>query len=116
MPADPADPPSGRIRAARPGTLIADPVLQELSAARIGVKSARLPSAGRRVRSDRALGRPFLAGPDPVRRLALGAPPNPVRDRYLMYTGGATGCTDRPALDDQPSSASMVALDGPRLV
>jgi N-ethylmaleimide reductase len=31
-----------------------------------------------------ALGRPFLANPDLVRRLRLGAPLNPVRDRYLM--------------------------------
>lgn len=111
--ADPADPLFGRIRAAWPGTLIANPVLPELSAARIGVESARLLAAG----SDLiALGRPFLANPDLVRRLALGAPLNPVRDRYLMYTGGATGYTDYPALDDQPSTASMVALDGPRVV
>ncbi len=31
-----------------------------------------------------------------------------------MYVGGATGYTDYPALDDQPSSSPMVALDGPR--
>ncbi|MFE5816371.1 hypothetical protein ACFQ6S_23635 [Streptomyces sp. NPDC056479] len=62
-----------------------------------------------------ALGRPLLANPDLVRRPALGAPLNAVRDRYPMYTGGATGCTDHPALDDQPSSASMVAFDGPRV-
>ncbi|WP_327594753.1 alkene reductase [Streptomyces chartreusis] len=110
--ADPADPLFGRIRAAWPGTLIANPVLPELSAARIGVESARLQAAGADLI---ALGRPFLANPDLVRRLALGAPLNPVRDRYLMYTGGATGYTDYPALDDQPSSASMVALDGPRV-
>lgn len=111
--ADPADSLFGRIRAAWPGTLIANPVLPELSAARIGVESARLLAAGADLI---ALGRPFLANPDLVRRLALGAPLNPVRDRYLMYTGGATGYTDYPALDDQPSSASMVALDGPRVV
>ena len=111
--ADPADPLFGRIRAAWPGTLIANPVLPELSAATIGVESARLLAAGADLI---ALGRPFLANPDLVRRLALGAPLNPVRDRYLMYTGGATGYTDYPALDDQPSSASMVALDGPRVV
>ncbi|MFE4580564.1 alkene reductase [Streptomyces chartreusis] len=111
--ADPADPLFGRIRAAWPGTLIANPVLPELSAATIGVESDRLLAAGADLI---ALGRPFLANPDLVRRLALGAPLNPVRDRYLMYTGGATGYTDYPALDDQPSSASMVALDGARVV
>ncbi|WP_328881209.1 alkene reductase [Streptomyces sp. NBC_00299] len=111
--ADPADPLFGRIRAAWPGTLIANPVLPELSAEAIGAESARLLAAGADLI---ALGRPFLANPDLVRRLALGAPLNPVRDRYLMYTGGATGYTDYPALDDQPSSASMVALDGPRVV
>ncbi|MFE7443633.1 alkene reductase [Streptomyces chartreusis] len=111
--ADPADPLFGRIRAAWPGTLIANPVLPKLSAAAIGVESDRLLAAGADLI---ALGRPFLANPDLVRRLALGAPLNPVRDRYLMYTGGATGYTDYPALDDQPSSASMVALDGPRVV
>ncbi len=34
------------------------------------------------------------------------------------HTGGATGYTDYPALDGQPSSpssSSMVALDGPRV-
>ncbi|MFC8241252.1 alkene reductase [Streptomyces chartreusis] len=111
--ADPADPLFGRIRAAWPRPLIADPVLPELSAATIGAESARLLAAGADLI---ALGRPFLANPDLVRRLALGAPLNPVRDRYLMYTGGATGYTDYPALGDQPSSASMVALDGPRVV
>lgn len=65
-----------------------------------------------------ALGRPFLANPDLVRRLRLGAPLNPVRDRYLMYVGGADGYTDYPALDAQapsPSRDSIVATDGPRV-
>jgi N-ethylmaleimide reductase len=65
-----------------------------------------------------ALGRPFLANPDLVARLRLGAPLNPVRDRYLMYVGGAAGYNDYPALADQaglPSSDSMVALDGARV-
>ncbi|TXS40768.1 alkene reductase [Streptomyces sp. uw30] len=110
--ADPADPLFGRIRAGWPGTLIANPVLPELTTDAIGEASARLLAAGADLI---ALGRPFLANPDLVRRLALGAPLNPVRDRYLMYTGGATGYTDYPALDDQPSSSSMVALDGPRV-
>ncbi|AZQ35214.1 alkene reductase [Streptomyces cyaneochromogenes] len=110
--ADPDDPLFQRIRASWPGTLIANPVLPELSAEAIGDESDRLLAAGADLI---ALGRPFLANPDLVRRLAVGAPLNPVRDRYLMYTGGATGYTDYPALDDQPSSASMVALDGPRV-
>lgn len=65
-----------------------------------------------------ALGRPFLANPDLVARLRLGAPLNEMRDRYFMYVGGATGYTDYPALDDQPadaSSDSIVALDGVRV-
>jgi N-ethylmaleimide reductase len=62
-----------------------------------------------------ALGRPFLANPDLVARLRLGAPLNPVRDRYFMYVGGAEGYNDYPALDGQPSSDSMVATDGARV-
>lgn len=68
-----------------------------------------------------ALGRPFLANPDLVARLRTDAPLNPVRDRYLMYVGGAAGYTDYPALDElseepaQPSSASIVAFDGERV-
>ncbi|EFF88685.1 N-ethylmaleimide reductase [Streptomyces sp. e14] len=45
-----------------------------------------------------SLGRPFLANPDLVERLRIGAPINPVRDQGLMYTGGAAGCTDHPTL------------------
>ncbi|MFJ5777743.1 hypothetical protein [Streptomyces sp. NPDC093094] len=64
-----------------------------------------------------ALGRPFLANPDLVERLRRGAPLNAVRERYFMYTGGAAGYTDHPALDGagQPSSEPIVALDGPRV-
>lgn len=63
-------------------------------------------------------GRSFLANPDPVARLRLGAPLDAMRDRYFRYVGGATGHTDHPALDDQPadaSSDSIVALDGDRV-
>ncbi|MET8247149.1 alkene reductase [Streptomyces sp. NPDC005202] len=101
-----------RIRADWPGTLIANPVLPEISTEAVGRESARLLAAGADLI---ALGRPFLANPDLVARLRLGAPLNQVRDRYLMYVGGATGYTDYPALGDQPSSSSMVALDGPRV-
>ncbi|MER7539186.1 hypothetical protein ABTX77_42075, partial [Streptomyces sp. NPDC097704] len=44
------------------------------------------------------LGRPFLANPDLVERLRIGAPINQVRDQGLMYTGGETGYTDYPVL------------------
>ncbi|MDR6980329.1 2,4-dienoyl-CoA reductase-like NADH-dependent reductase (Old Yellow Enzyme family) [Streptomyces sp. 3330] len=77
-------------------------------------------AAGRAVGAQQliALGRPFLANPDLVDRLRLGAPLNPLRDRYLMYVGGAVGYTDCPALADgpvQPSSDSIVAWDGGRV-
>lgn len=48
-------------------------------------------------------------------RLRLGAPLDPVRDRYLGYVGGAAGYTDHPALSGQPSSSDRVAFDGPRV-
>ncbi|MGW0814051.1 alkene reductase [Streptomyces viridiviolaceus] len=113
--ADPDAPVFHRIRAGWPGTLVANPVLQEMSGPAIEEASARLLDAGADLI---ALGRPFLANPDLVTRLRLGAPLNQVRERYLMYVGGATGYTDYPALGDgaaQPSSASSVALDGPRV-
>ncbi|MGW2250662.1 hypothetical protein ACWCXH_10720 [Kitasatospora sp. NPDC001660] len=65
-----------------------------------------LPEDGGRAGADRLLaagadlisfGHGFLADPDPVERLRTGAPLSPVRDG-LMYTGGAEGCTDYPAL------------------
>ncbi|MEV0640022.1 alkene reductase [Streptomyces sp. NPDC050619] len=120
--ADPDAPVFRRIRAGWPGTLIANPVLDEFSAEGVGRAASRLLVAGADLI---ALGRPFLANPDLVTRLRLGAPLNPVRDRYLMYTGGATGYTDYPTLDPQPSMPSMpsmpsrdsiVAFDGPRVV
>ncbi|MER5214688.1 alkene reductase [Streptomyces sp. NPDC002838] len=112
--ADPDAPLFRRIRAQWPGTLIANPVLpDELSVATVGHASGRLLAAGADLI---ALGRPFLANPDLMERLRLGAPLNQVRDRYMMYTGGAVGYTDYPALGDQPSSDSIVALDGPRVV
>ncbi|GAB3220426.1 alkene reductase [Glycomyces halotolerans] len=45
-----------------------------------------------------ALGRPFLANPDLVERLRLGAPLNPVREDVPMYGGGVEGYTDYPTL------------------
>ncbi|MFE1025271.1 alkene reductase [Streptomyces sp. NPDC058818] len=114
--ADPDAPVFRKIRAGWPGVLIANPVLgEELSTGAVRRASERLLDAGADLI---ALGRPFLANPDLVERLRLGAPLNPVRDRYFMYVGGATGYTDYPALGEesaQPSSASSVALDGPRV-
>ncbi|MFG2120463.1 alkene reductase [Streptomyces sp. NPDC048710] len=101
-----------RIRADWPGTLIGNPDLTDLTTEAVARESARMLAAGADLV---ALGRPFLANPDLVTRLRLGAPLNPVRERYLMYVGGADGYTDYPALGAQPSSDSMVALDGPRV-
>ncbi|MEU6448084.1 alkene reductase [Streptomyces sp. NPDC046979] len=114
--ADPDAPLFGRLRAGWPGVLIANPVLPESPATEaVRHASARLLAAGADLV---ALGRPFLANPDLVARLRLGAPLNPVRGRYLMYVGGATGYTDYPALGEvtaQPSSSSSDALDGSRV-
>ncbi|PZT69347.1 alkene reductase [Streptomyces sp. SW4] len=110
--ADPDSPVFRAVRADWPGTLVANPVLTEMSSAAVHRASGRLLAAGADLI---ALGRPFLANPDLVRRLRLGAPLNQVRDRYLMYVGGADGYTDYPLLDDRPSSSSRVALDGPRV-
>lgn len=95
--ADPEDPVFQRIRKDWPGTLIANPVLPK----------DRIPDDGGMAHAERllaagadviALGRPFLANPDLVRRMRTGAPVNQVRDAYLMYVGGATGYTDYPTL------------------
>ncbi|WP_067603834.1 oxidoreductase [Nocardiopsis listeri] len=95
-----ADPDSGlwkRIRASWSRTLIGNPVLPVEG----------IPEDGGRVAGERmleagadlvALGRPFLANPDLVERIRIGAPVNAVREKYLMYVGGATGYTDYPTL------------------
>ncbi|MDT7839547.1 alkene reductase [Streptomyces justiciae] len=113
--ADPATDWYRRIRADWPGTLIGNPVLTDLTTEAVTRAAREMLAAGADLV---ALGRPFLANPDLVDRLRLGAPLNPVRDRYLMYVGGAAGYTDYPALHEtgaQPSSDSIVALDGPRV-
>ncbi|MDA5144904.1 alkene reductase [Streptomyces sp. AD681] len=114
--ADPDAPVFGKLRAGWPGVLIGNPVLgDELTTDAVRRASERLLAAGADLI---ALGRPFLANPDLVARLRRGAPLNPVRDRYFMYVGGATGYTDYPALGEataQPSSSSSDALDGPRV-
>ncbi|MGW0916388.1 oxidoreductase [Streptomyces sp. NPDC002784] len=111
--ADPEAPVFRRIRASWPGPLIANPVPPELTTRAVDTSARWLLDAGADLV---ALGRPFLANPDLVTRLRLGAPLNEIRDRYLMYVGGATGYTDYPALDAQASSASMVAWEGARVV
>ena len=84
------------IRAAWPGPLIANPVLP----------ADQIPADGGRHEGERllaagadlvAFGRPFLANPDLVERLRIGAPVNPLRDMNL-YRGGQTGYTDYPVL------------------
>ncbi|WP_444961476.1 alkene reductase [Nocardiopsis sp. M1B1] len=95
-----ADPDSSvwkRIRSGWSRTLIGNPVLPEGAIPADGGRDAaeRMLRAGADLV---ALGRPFLANPDLVERIRTGAPVNPVRDRYLMYVGGATGYTDYPAL------------------
>lgn len=86
-----------QIRARFSRTLIGNPALP----------ADAIPADGGRAAAERllrdgadlvALGRPFLANPDLVERFRTGAPVNPVRDKYLMYVGGATGYTDYPAL------------------
>ncbi|CAL9666584.1 N-ethylmaleimide reductase [Streptomyces sp. enrichment culture] len=96
--ADPDQPLFQDIRKTWPGTLIANPVLGW---------GGPLPADGGRRAGERllaagadliALGRAFLANPDLVERLRVGAPLNPVRDEYAMYTGGEVGYTDYPTL------------------
>ncbi|MFF7314603.1 alkene reductase [Streptomyces sp. NPDC008137] len=110
--ADPETPVFRRVRAAWPGAIIANPVLKEVTTKEVHRASEALLAAGADLI---ALGRPFLANPDLVTRLRLGAPLNELRDGYFMYVGGAAGYTDYPALDDQPSSDSIVALDAGRV-
>ncbi|MDF0371687.1 alkene reductase [[Kitasatospora] papulosa] len=96
--ADPEDPVLQRIRKDWPGTLMANPVLPKDRIPDDGglAHGERLLAAGADVI---ALGRPFLANPDLVRRMRTGAPVNQVRDAYMMYVGGETGYTDYPTLD-----------------
>jgi N-ethylmaleimide reductase len=122
--ADPDRPLFTRLRAQWPGVLIGNPVLTGLTTDAVREGAERMLAAGADLV---ALGRPFLANPDLVERLRLGAPLNPVRERYFMYTGGAAGYTDYPALSEtpaqpsrpslptRPSSDSIVAFDGARV-
>ncbi|MFG2664848.1 alkene reductase [Streptomyces sp. NPDC048387] len=103
--ADPDQPLFHTLRAAWPGTLIANPDLGW---------GGPLPADGGRAAGERllasgadliALGRAFVANPDLVERLRTGAPLNPVREQYLMYTGGAEGYNDYPTLAEAPVPA-----------
>ncbi|GAA4989394.1 alkene reductase [Yinghuangia aomiensis] len=105
--ADPDQPLFRELRAAWTGVLIANPVLGW---------GGPLPEDGGKAAAERllaagadliALGRPFLANPDLVDRLRGGAPVNQVRDSGLMYTGGAEGYTDYPALDRAALAAGV---------
>ncbi|MFC0842705.1 alkene reductase [Streptomyces noboritoensis] len=110
--ADPEQPLFQEIRRTWPGTLIANPVLgwgKPLPADGGKHEGERLLAAGADLIS---FGRPFLANPDLVERLRIGAPLNPVRDRGLMYTGGETGYTDYPALADIEHRAETPELVG----
>ncbi|MFJ7959573.1 alkene reductase [Streptomyces sp. NPDC096319] len=100
--ADPDQPLFQHLRKHWEGTLIANPVLPW---------PGPLPADGGRAAGERllaagadlvALGRAFLANPDLVERLRRGAPLNPLRDKGLMYVGGAEGYTDYPFLTDAP--------------
>ncbi|MFJ8648320.1 alkene reductase [Streptomyces sp. NPDC093546] len=96
--ADPDQPLFRTLRGAWPGTLIANPALPypgPLPADGGRREGERLLAAGADLVS---LGRAFLANPDLVARLRLGAPLNPVRDEGLMYVGGEAGYTDYPVL------------------
>ncbi|MFF8381328.1 alkene reductase [Streptomyces sp. NPDC015661] len=104
--ADPDQPLFQEIRKAWPGALIANPVLGW---------GGPLPADGGRAAGERllaagadliSLGRGFLANPDLVERLRVGAPLNAVRDQYLMYTGGETGYTDYPTQNEPALAAS----------
>lgn len=100
--ADPQQPVFALVRGNWPGTLMANPNLGRPAPlpADGGLGAAeRLLAAGAEVI---ALGRAFLANPDLVERLRIGAPLNEVRDKYTMYVGGPTGYTDYPTLSGRP--------------
>lgn len=100
-----ADPNQDVFRAIRglwPGTLIANPKLPDITTDHVVRESASLVTAGADLI---ALGRPFLANPDLIKRLRIGAPLNLIKDQHLMYTGDATGYIDYPTLETAAQSA-----------
>lgn len=96
------------IRAAWPGTLIANP---RLSHEEVAADGGKLPGERLLARGADliALGRGFLANPDFTERLRTGAPLNELRPEFLMYVSGPEGYTDYPALDSSPDSAPATA-------
>ncbi|MEU5001936.1 alkene reductase [Streptomyces sp. NPDC021622] len=107
--ADPEQAVFQEIRKNWPGALIANPVLGW---------GGPLPADGGRAAGERllaagadliSLGRAFLANPDLVERMRIGAPLNPVREKGLMYTGGEAGYTDYPVL----AEAQVPVLSAP---
>ncbi|MFJ4006806.1 alkene reductase [Streptomyces sp. NPDC090023] len=96
--ADPGDGLYRRLRADWPGVLIGNPVLTDLSAGAVARAAREMLASGADLV---ALGRPYIANPDLIARLRQGAQLNPLRERYLMYVGGADGYTDYPALADR---------------
>ncbi|MFD8144307.1 alkene reductase [Streptomyces sp. NPDC059708] len=95
--ADPDDPGFAELRAAWPGTLIANPRLsrEEVAADAGAARGERLLAAGADLV---ALGRGFIANPDLVERLRTGAPLNELRPEFLMHVHGPEGYTDYPPL------------------
>ncbi|MFI6639650.1 alkene reductase [Streptomyces sp. NPDC050504] len=95
--ADPDEPLFHTIRAAWPGTLIANPRLPWDAFPEDGGRpeAERLLAEGADLVS---LGRAFLANPDLVARLRQDAPLNPLQGKGLMYVGGEAGYTDYPTL------------------
>ncbi|WP_280421362.1 alkene reductase [Nocardia carnea] len=96
---DADDPLLRRLRDIWPGVLIANPAKSGDSRdpAAIVAEAEDLLAAGADLI---ALGRAFLANPDLVRRLRIGAQLNEIREARLMYVGGPQGYTDYPALPD----------------
>ncbi|MFC9297354.1 alkene reductase [Streptomyces sp. NPDC057011] len=107
--ADPRQPLFREIRAAWPGTLIANPRLSHEEVAADGgrLRAEQLLAGGADLV---ALGRGFLANPDFVERLRTGARLNEIRPEFLMHVHGPEGYNDYPAL---PTDAGRAA-GGPR--
>lgn len=95
--ADPDEPLFHAIRAAWPGTLVANPRLPWDAFPEDGGRpeAERLLAEGADLVS---LGRAFLANPDLVARLRADAPLNPLQAKGLMYVGGEAGYTDYPTM------------------
>ncbi|MGW2187095.1 alkene reductase [Streptomyces sp. NPDC001719] len=105
--ADPGEPLFQEIRRNWAGTLMANPRLPAALPADAGRSAGEtLLTAGADLVS---LGRGFIANPDLVDRLRLGAPLNQVREGYSMYVGGETGYSDYPVLDTALGTALATA-------